>query len=125
MELKEFVKNTLCQITEGVKDAQDECLKMGGLVNPMLETPLSNSEKFEIKGKYYPATRVNFNIGLAESESKSGKAGIGVFLPKIMLGAEGEIGKGNQSVTNIEFGITVVFPFIERKGKHVPLSSFY
>ena len=30
--LKEFVRDTLIQITEGIKEAQDECFKIGGLI---------------------------------------------------------------------------------------------
>lgn len=123
MELKEFVKETLIQITQGIKEAQNECKKHGGLVNPMLETPISTSEKFEIENKYYPVSTVDFKIGLMESNTTAGKGGIGVFLPKVSLGAEASKGKENQSITNVEFSVNVVFPYISREGKHIPLNS--
>ncbi|NHW60285.1 SapC family protein, partial [Escherichia coli] len=66
MELKDFIKETLVQINNGVKEAQEECLKSNGLINPMLDIPLSNEEKFNVDGKYYPATKVEFEIGLTE-----------------------------------------------------------
>ena len=34
MDLKDFVKETLVQITEGVKEAQEECKKSGCRINP-------------------------------------------------------------------------------------------
>ena len=123
MDLKNFVKETLIQITEGVKEAQEVCKESGGLVNPMLETPICNAEKYEVKGKYYPASLVSFKVGLTESDTTEGKAGIGVFLSKISIGAEGKKEIETQSVTSVEFNVTVVFPYISREGKHIPLSS--
>lgn len=34
MELKEFIRQTLVQITEGVYSAKTECAKHGAVVNP-------------------------------------------------------------------------------------------
>ncbi|MCD5969573.1 hypothetical protein JSO63_02835 [Riemerella anatipestifer] len=123
MELKDFIKETLVQINNGVKEAQEECLKSNGLINPMLDIPLSNEEKFNVDGKYYPATKVEFEIGLTEIDKEANKLGIGVFLPKIGIGGQTENAKNLQSTTNIRFSITAVFPYINREGKHIPLSS--
>nr|WP_320058822.1 hypothetical protein [uncultured Bacteroides sp.] len=125
MDLKDFVKETLVQITEGVKEAQNECKDLGGLVNPMLETPISNEEKFEIRSKYYPATSVNFKVGLTESDSTGAKKGIGVFLGKISAGAESKKDTEIQSVTSVEFSVTVVFPYISRDGKHITVADAF
>jgi hypothetical protein len=123
MELKEFVEETLVQITEGVKKAQEECKKHGGLINPMIEVPVSNAERFEIAGKYYPASKVAFRVGLSESDTAGGKRGIGVFLGKFSIGAEKAKETEIQSITSIEFDVTVVFPYITRDGKHFPISQ--
>jgi hypothetical protein len=124
MELKDFVKDTLIQIMEGVKEAQVECKELGGLVNPMLEPPISNAARYKVNDKYYPACKVSFKVGLSELDATGGKNGIGVFLSKISMGAERTKGSESQSVTNIEFDVTVVFPYITREGKHVPLDGF-
>lgn len=123
MELKDFIKETLVQINNGVKEAQDECLKSNGLINPMLDIPISNDEKFNVDGKYYPATKVEFEIGLVEGDKEANKIGIGVFLPNIGIGGQTENAKNMQSSTSIKFSITAVFPYINREGKHMPLSS--
>ena len=125
MELKEFVKETIVQITQGVKEAQEECFKLGGLVNPMLETPLSNKEKFQIDGKYYPATTVHFVTGLTEGSTKASKGGIGVFFPQVSLGGEVSKGNNNQAVTTVTFSVTVVFPYINMEGKHEPIGGLF
>lgn len=123
MDLKDFIKETLIQITEGVKEAQDKCKQYGGLVNPMLSVKTCNDEKYHHDDGDYPATSVNFKVGLTESSNKGDKAGIGVFLGKVSLGKEGSSGHETQSVTSVEFSVTVVFPYINRDGKHVPISS--
>jgi hypothetical protein len=123
MELKEFIKETLIQISEGVKEAQTECIKHGGLINPMLEVKVCNGDKYRHAGSDYPATRVNFKVGLTESDTRGGKKGIGVFLGKITAGAEKTNETEVQSVTSVDFSVTAVLPYIERTGKHVPLNS--
>ncbi len=55
MELKEFVSETLTQICEGVKDAQQRCADMGALINPMLDVKTCNAEVYKHDGKDYPA----------------------------------------------------------------------
>lgn len=123
MDLKEFVSETITQICEGVKDAQDRCEKLGALVNPMLDVKVCNNETYTHDGKDYPATGVKFNVGLTESTANGGKTGIGVFLGKVSLGRESSKDTTSQSVTSVEFTITIVPPYINRQGKHVPLSS--
>lgn len=123
MELKDFVSETLTQITEGVKAAQERCKEMDGLVNPMLSVAVCNDEVYRHRDTDYPATKVNFKVGLTESSNKGDKAGIGVFLGKVSLGKETNKEVDTQSVTSVDFSVTVVFPYISRDGKHVPLSS--
>ena len=122
MELKEFVKETLVQITIGVKDAQDECIKLGGLINPMLQVATCNDVKYRHDDSDYPATKVCFKVGLTESDTKGGKTGIGVFLGKISLGKETNKETETQTLTSVEFSVTVVFPYIDREGKHFPVT---
>ncbi|WP_028896718.1 hypothetical protein [Prevotella sp. HUN102] len=123
MDLKEFVSETLTQICEGVKDAQERCESSGALINPMLDVKVCNKETYRHDGKDYPATNVKFNVALTESSSNGGKTGIGVFLGKLSVGHESSKGALSQSVTSVEFTITIVPPYINRNGKHVPLSS--
>lgn len=126
MELKDFVKETLLQLTEGVKEAQAECIKHGGLINPMLEVPLSNTGlKVQIKDKYYPVTKVEFKVGLSEIAETENKKGIGVFLSSISFGAEQTKDKSLQSITSIEFSVPVVLPFVGRDGKYVDISTMF
>lgn len=123
MELKEFVKETLIQITEGVKEAQEKCFESGGLINPMLAVKTSNAEVYRHHDSDYPATKITFRVGLTESDSKDNKKGIGVFLGKMSIGAESSKSSEIQSVTSVEFSVVAVLPYVDRKGKHIPASE--
>lgn len=125
MELKEFIKETLIQLTEGVKEAQKECLKSDGLINPLLKVPISNSDSFEFKDKHYPSTEVKFKVGLTESTKDINKVGVGVFLSAISLGGESKGEIGIQSITSIEFSINTVMPFLNRQGKVVSMKGMF
>lgn len=126
MELKEFVRETLVQITNGVKEAQVECQKAGGLINPMLSIPKAKRSPdgdLRVGDEYYPATQVEFTVGLTESNTATGKAGIGVFLSQVSFGGESSKGSSSQSVTSVRFSITAVFPYVTRKGVHVDVAG--
>lgn len=113
MELKEFVSQTLIEITEGIKDAQSKCMELGGQVNPKIEGNINiDKSKLYYEGEdyYKPIYEVNFKVGLVESTSKGSKVGIGVFLPKLSLGTEKERGNESQSITSIEFSVPILFP---------------
>lgn len=123
MELKEFVSETITQICEGVKAAQNKCQDMGALINPMLDVKVCNEKTYCHDGKDYPATGVKFKVGLTESSSNGNKTGIGVFLSKVSVGRETTKGDSLQSITSVEFTIIIIPPYISRNGKHMPLSS--
>ncbi len=108
MELKEFIKVAISDITEAIKDLQDS-LENGAIINPTLskseldETILVNEEVRMIE-------RLNFDVAVTASETtgveSSAKAGIKI------LGAN--IGAGNSSkvenVSRLTFSIPLVFP---------------
>lgn len=108
MQLKEFVKNTLIQISEGIKEAQEDSLQLGAYVNPRHLRRVKNF--IEVKGHTFGVEEVNFEIGLTESEDKGDKKGIGVNLGCINVGA----GTNNESqivsATNVKFSVPICFP---------------
>lgn len=126
MDLKDFVSGTLIQITEGVKDAQEKCKSMGGLINPMLKVSNNyNGDKYSHDDSDYPATKVYFKVGLTESDCKGNKSGIGVFLGHVSIGNESNKGVETQSVTSVEFAVTAVFPYIDKEGKSINIHGIF
>ncbi len=125
MELKEFIEETLVQITEGIKSAQEKCFESNGLINPLLEVPHVMGKTFEFKDKHYPKTEIKFKIGLTQTDINGNKKGIGVSFGNFNIGGQNKEEVNTQSVTNIEFSINTVQPFLNRKGKATDLSGVF
>ena len=92
MELREFVKNTLIEIAEGVKDAKLDYLKLKG------EIP-----KREM-------CRVKFDIALTQTEKADSTKGIGVVLSSVKVGASKDEQQSSSSLTRVEFIVPVRLP---------------
>lgn len=103
MELKDFVKETLVQITEGVVEAGNVCKNINPLLSVNKEsamTPLNDS-----------VSMVKFHVGLCESKDSSDKRRIGVFLANIGIGYSGSEGQKVDSITSIDFSIPIKLPY--------------
>lgn len=108
MELKEFVSETLTQICEGVKDAQERCNPLGARINP----PIDRDKVIHTSSlQYRKYTDVKFNIALRSDDRESGKSGIGVLLANISVGTVKETAQDASSVTSVEFSVPVALPF--------------
>lgn len=108
MELKEFVKETITQVVDGIIEAQKITGDKGAKVNPF-EALSSNSTEVYMPNRSYIGL-IKFEVALASSENREGKSGIGVWLGGIGAGTQGKIGSKDESVTNIKFSIPVDFP---------------
>jgi hypothetical protein len=94
MELKKFVEETLLQVMEGVKSAQEKASNYGGRINP-------SSGMCE---------NIHFDVAITTVEGKNKKEGIGIFVGSLGLGSQGEKENLNSSVSRIKFQVLVDFP---------------
>lgn len=93
MELREFIKEAIVQIVDGVKDAQGAVLEKGA--------------KVSAKPKEQD---VVFNVSLAEVEDRGGKIGVGVALyPFKGEATKGKSQKG-EAVTEVSFIVPLTLP---------------
>ena len=112
MELKDFIKDTLVQIVEGVTEAEKIISSNGAHINPRTAR---YPEESRAKGVMYDASHgiiepVVYDVALTESEKEEAKAGIGVFLGSIGLGAKAGISEGASSLARIQFKIPLALP---------------
>ncbi len=108
MELQEFIKNTLVQITNGVIDAQNELKGTGCIINP--ESFHSGNEiKIGYKNEYRSIQKIKMNVVVNVTENSGSKSGIGVA-KIIKAGIDSEESVSNGKVTSLEFEIPVAFP---------------
>ncbi|WP_155273465.1 hypothetical protein [Xanthomonas arboricola] len=107
MELKDFVKLTLVQITQGVKDAQGEVTAIGGNVNPYTHFVAQGMGTHLTRGA---TQQVKFDVAITASESNASKEGIGVVVASIALGKRNEVSDQSTSVSRVSFEVPLALP---------------
>ena len=118
MELKEFVKTAIQDITNAVSELQSE-LKNGSIVSPSMPSAIANSTVMDpdngsINRKI---SNIDFDVALTVGGSgtieSGGKVGIQIFSAKI----GGENKSHTENVSRITFTIPVVLPTAHVKSK--------
>ena len=110
MELKEFIRETLLQITQGVHEAQQTVKEYGAIVNPAQYQESTDTLNAKIDNQYRPVQNVNFEVALASSNSEGNKTGIGVLLGSFNIGTSNHEDSKLISVTNVRFSVPLVLP---------------
>lgn len=108
MELKEFVRETIEQIVEGVTAAQSKIEEKGAVINPS-EMEFFKDGNWSNYSHAMPQ-EVEFDVGLTSTDTKGSNEGIGVFLGSISLGKKNNVGIENVAVTKVKFSVPLVLP---------------
>lgn len=110
MELKEFIKSTIRDITESVSELQNEDTT-GAKINPR---GVSGVDKIFINtaagGTHVSLINIEFNVSLTEGEKTDIKSGIGVFFGGVGVGLNAKNGNDSTSYTSIKFSIPLMLP---------------
>lgn len=109
MELKEFIKCVISQVTDAVKESQEE-INNGAIIVPRYT--ILNSTRTD---KGLPITMVEFDLCLANSCEKGKENGIMVALSQIGLRHEKSEKNIETHENRIRFSIPVLFPEHLRK----------
>ena len=108
MELKEFIKTAIADITEAVSELQEE-LKNGTIVNPSLAQG-EHGKSLVVDNEVRMMERLNFDIAVTATEATelngNAKAGISVFGAKV--GAENK--ERTENVSRLTFSLPLVLP---------------
>lgn len=113
MELKEFISETLTQIAQGVKDAQNNVAELGAKVNP------ANVASFEgdiphCKGSMKTPSKVlcdvEFSVALTNNSSTSTDSGIGILFGAVSLGGKHNTSDKDTSLNSIRFNVIMELP---------------
>lgn len=125
MDLQNFIKESLVQISKGIEDANEELIHSGASINPPIDIwlkkdyPIYATAAEEGDKGHKPGVHlISFDVALhAESGSQKG-GGLKVAIASVGVGAEGKATKTNSSESRIQFEIPMVFPsggFSERR----------
>jgi hypothetical protein len=121
MELKEFIEETLMQVVEGVKSAQEKALEFGACISPKGMRTDARSNYIHIgQNVDMPLGQIDFEIALTSSDEKESKGGIGVMLAGIGIGGQERTDMKNVSITNIKFSVPVLLSCVD-----ADLDKFY
>lgn len=111
MELKEFVAQTLIQIVEGVKDAQEKIKESGALINPKTFTgPGIVVDDSSSVNTVRNIQNVKMNVAVTVTENAGNKSGIGIVASVFKAGTLKEESDTNTTTSRIEFDVPVSFP---------------
>lgn len=108
MELKEFIKTAITDITEAVSELQSE-LSNGAIVNPTLQNPIA-LKTLTIDNEIRPIEQLAFDVAVTATEASgidgSAKAGISIFGAKIGT----ESSAKTENVSRLTFSVPIIFP---------------
>ncbi|MAQ41521.1 hypothetical protein [Mesonia oceanica] len=110
MELKEFIKTTITQISQGIIEAQEEIDGTDMIVNPAGLATNSNGDKYLRTDGWRYVQNIEINVGVTAIEKEGEKAGIGIVTGILSGGAQATSDNSNQTVSTIKFDIPVALP---------------
>ena len=111
LDLKTFVSQTLIQIVEGVKEASETLDNGRDIINPAVGSMAHSIQPGMFEGRHDEiGSMINFDVAITAADSTVTKGGVGVFVAAIGLGASGESGSQQQSVSRVQFGVPVILP---------------
>lgn len=110
MELKDFIKETLVEIINGVKEAQKDIESTGAYINPMVSKSTDKISVAHYSGHTYTIYDVDFDIAVTASDSSGKKGGIGVFLGSVGAGTKAESNESNVFQNKIKFQVPISYP---------------
>jgi hypothetical protein len=109
MELKEFIKTTLVQLSQGIEEAKKELgYNQGGktIINPDVKGAHTfTQDEHSIKR----IEEVEFDIAVIVEQKSEGKAGIGVLASIITAGVSKSTGDTNPETHRIKFKVPIKF----------------
>ena len=108
MELKDFIKQTIEQIVDGVVEAQAKINDKGAIINPV-NFPYTKDGKHN-HSRYSLPQDIEFDIGLTYTEKNGSIQGIGVFLGSINLGKKNDESLEAVAVSKVKFTIPLALP---------------
>lgn len=109
MELKEFIKGVISDITNAVKECQDE------LDNGAIICPTSHEAKGSLKTNNgnLVISDIDFEVSLSVSSSNEDGGKINVVTALINGGVGVESKRANEDISKVKFSIPVVYPYVE------------
>ena len=109
MELKTFVSESLTQIIDGIKDAQEKTRGSGGIINPKIPVILNAYAIYEKMTK-----QIDFDVAVTVQEESDIKSGAGVAIGPVVIGTRIDDKSSEGRLSRIKFTVPVVYPLVQK-----------
>lgn len=112
MNLQEFISETLFQITEGVRLAQERTQSSGAMINAKdyVIQPSGQLQWGDFDRTTNIGQTVEFDVAVTVGDSENMKGGMGITAGIITVGYKADKGKDNNTVSRIKFSVPVFLP---------------
>jgi hypothetical protein len=111
MELKQFIAETLVQISEGIEDAQKILRERGS--EARINTNMTNTADGHVVtgGRRRPVEFVDFDVAILANEGTETKAGVGLTVASLLkLDAGGRSNQTQGRESRIKFKVPMSYP---------------
>lgn len=123
MDLKEFVKESIVQIAQGIDEANKELEESSAMVNPIHVVANTDSAQAyartrkpsDINPDARIVEKVEFDVAVVAETGEGGKVGAKLSIASIGIGGEGEKKSMNKSESRIKFTVPMVYPGFENR----------
>jgi hypothetical protein len=113
VDLREFVRESLCQIIRGIEDAQRDLKSSQARIAPIHVRDSAGPGTYEATDKgYYRAhvSEAEFDVAVTVSEETAKGGGLKIAGGIFGAGAKAESERCNQTVSRIRFSVPLVLP---------------
>lgn len=118
MDLKDFIKEAIKDISEAISETNGELSEVGTIVNPKDVHPATKNEdvygyllKEQESSDYRrPVHLIRFDVAVSSATKKDGKEGIGVNVVGIKIGKDGTQADESSMNSRLQFSIPVALP---------------
>ena len=114
MELQTFIRASLTQIVNGIKEAQDDPKNAGAVIVPMRF--FDGDKKVHWPKAETRVTKVDFDVAVSAEETAKGGGKASLAVMGVGLSGGGGKEKSASSVSRIKFEIMIVLPGKDEKG---------
>lgn len=112
IKLEDFISETLKQIINGVKTAQEFAMKNDASISPpylAFRTDQGEVRLFD-RSTGRVAQEIDFDIAVTTTEGTKTEGRIGVFVGPVGIGSQGQSDAANSSMSRIKFKIPLILP---------------
>lgn len=120
MNLEDFIAQSLSQIAKGIEKANQELADSRAIVSPKNIKGVSknNSSTYGMlktdEDEWAVVQEIEFDVAVTASQGKEAKAGAGISVGAITLGATGKEDNKSSSVSRIKFSIPMLLPLHDK-----------